>query len=123
MLSRMTAAMTPPSMKSAMAKDSAMTMRSTTVKLLDTCLRRISHTDSPLAPWTAFGPSWPRRRAASAPLRPWPKLVLKAGSSSASGRVWGWGTSLRYAVPPKETEEEPFSVGSGDGDGRPVRWW
>src|SRR3954469_3148826 len=53
-----------------MANDSTVVMRRTRVKLLDTCLMRIVHRDSPLAPSTLLGPRCCSRLAASTGSRP-----------------------------------------------------
>lgn len=66
MLSEMTAQMMAPSMWSSMANDKIAVITRTSVKLFDTCLRRIVHNDIPLAPSTLFGPFFARRAEASA---------------------------------------------------------
>jgi hypothetical protein len=60
----------------------------TRVRLLDTCLMRIVHTDSPRAPSTLLGPWCCRRRAASEPSIPFSRSVSSRAQTSGTESVW-----------------------------------
>ena len=72
---RTTAATTAPSIQSPREKDNTITMARTNVNELDTCLRRISKTETFLPSLRRLGPFAARRVAASSPPRPFLKLV------------------------------------------------
>lgn len=87
--------------------------RLTRVRLFETCLRRIVHTDSPLAPSTVLGPWCCRRRAASAPSSPCLRRRQRRARFGARREGAGRGTRHILKVGPEQSADIGHGVGVG----------